>query len=209
MKHIIRLLLCIVTVWFVIEQLTYHPVCNGIDVSHHNNMLPWDNNPVIDSSIFIIAKATEGSSFVDPKFNMHRNLAKAKNVMFGAYHFLTKEKTPKDQFEHFKKVVGNDIDLIPCLDVEKYANKHWGYSQLRKYVREWSALCKAYYGKYPIIYCTDVYRIVFFYDMPNQFWINNWHLKPLTTCAIHQYSNNDETLDYNHLNTDIKNLMLN
>ncbi|MDE6236584.1 MAG: glycoside hydrolase family 25 protein [Muribaculaceae bacterium] len=204
--------LCSLVAWFVIEQFTYHPVCSGIDVSHYNHITSKGRVPtsysVADSSLFIIAKATEGSTLKDSKFYVHRQYARNKNIKFGAYHFLTRGASPKEQFEHFKRVVGHNIDIIPCLDVERYANKTWTYSQARKYVKEWSKLCKEHYGVNPIIYCTDWYRIVFFYDMPNQFWINNWYFKPLTACAIHQYTNNGETLDYNHLNTNINNLLL-
>ncbi|MBD5297632.1 MAG: hypothetical protein HDS21_06095 [Bacteroides sp.] len=199
-------------VWFVVSQLTYHPVCDGIDVSHYNYITSKgcvpDSYSAVDSSTFIIAKATGGASLKDSKFGAHRRYAKAKDIKFGAYHFLTREVSAKEQFEHFKSVVGYDIDIIPCLDVEKYGGKNWTYSQVRKYVKEWSELCREHYGVDPIIYCTDLYRIAFFYDMPNQFWINNWYFKPLISCAIHQYSNNGETLDYNYLNTSINNILL-
>lgn len=204
--------ICAILGWFVIEQITYHPVCDGIDVSHYNNIVSKRDVPnsysVVDSVLFMVAKATEGSVLKDSKFHIHKRYANERGIKFGAYHFLTREDSPKAQFENFRNVVGRNIDILPCLDIEKYGNKNWNYSQVRKYAEEWSNLCKEYYGVHPIIYCTDFYRIVFFYDMPNQFWINNWYLKPLTTCAIHQYSNNGETLDYNHLNTDINNLLI-
>ncbi|MDE6416418.1 MAG: glycoside hydrolase family 25 protein [Duncaniella sp.] len=213
MKHkIFFSLLALTIVWSAAKQLTYHPTCEGIDVSHHNQITA--NNYIhksysaIDSVSFIIAKATQGASFKDKKFTEHKQFAKDRNIKFGAYHFLTREESPKEQFEFYKRVVNRDIDIIPCLDVEKYGDQNWTYSQVREYVNEWSNLCKEYYGEFPIIYCTDVYRIRFFYDLPNQFWINNWYIKPLIKCAIHQYSNNEETLDYNHLNTDINNILL-
>lgn len=200
-------------IWYIMDRLSYKPSCDGIDVSHYNYITSKargapDSYSAVENSSFLIAKATEGRTFIDSKYTIHKQFARSKGIKFGAYHFLSRGTPAKDQFEHFKKVVGKDIDLIPCLDVEKHNNKNWGFSQVRSYVKEWSELCKEYYGVYPIIYCTDLYRIAFFFDMPNQFWINNWFCKPLTRCAIHQFTHNDETLDYNCLNTDINYITL-
>ena len=199
--------------WFIVTQLRYSPTCDGIDVSHYNYITTKSSNvpssySAIGQSTFLIAKATEGTTIIDSKYNTHKQFARTKNLKFGAYHFLSKTSSAKDQFEHFKRVVGKDIDLVPCLDVERYNHSDWSLSQVRSYVKEWSELCMDYYGVYPIIYCTDLYRWVFFFDMPNQFWINNTLCKPLTKCVIHQFSHNDETLDYNHLMTDITDIML-
>lgn len=206
MKTILKITFGVV-VLLILWQYGYNPTCNGIDVSHYNDIDRLSADIVADLQ-FIIAKATEGSTLVDRKYKKHRAFAVSKNIKFGAYHFLTKQSPVSEQFEHFKNTVGKDIDIVPCVDIEKVNNKHWGMKEARKAIKEWSELCKEYYGKYPIIYCNDFYRIAYFYDMPNQFWITNWHFRPLTKCAIHQFSNNNETLDYNYLNININEICL-
>ncbi|MDE5882968.1 MAG: hypothetical protein K2H60_14710 [Muribaculaceae bacterium] len=207
MKLKITLLLTSVLVMvFSIWYFSYSPSCDGIDVSHYNTIN--ESTEGIDQINFIIAKATEGSDHIDTKYLKHKKYAYENGIKFGAYHFLSKISPIADQFENYKRVVGKDIDIIPCLDIEQINGKHWGRGEARKAVKEWSTLCLDYYGKYPIIYCNDFYRIFYFSDMLNQFWISNWHTRPFTKCAIHQYSNNDETIDHNHLLTDLENICL-
>lgn len=196
---------------FAYRHFTYHPVCMGIDVSHYNDILS-DNAPEayknLDSIEFLIAKATQGKGFVDSKYKRHRHLARKNNLKFGAYHFLTREHSVADQFDNFKKVVGNDIDIIPCLDIERYDDNHWTRGEARAKLKEWNEKCKEYYGTYPIVYCNEFYRLVYFPDMPNKFWICNWTTKPFLDCSIHQFKNNDETLDYNYLPFSIENILI-
>lgn len=194
----------IIAIIITIQFKIYSPKCDGLDVSHHNalDLSKYDIQ-------FIIAKATEGNRMKDRKFQKYKEYAKANDLKFGAYHFLTWETSAKEQFENYKSKVGRDIDIIPCLDIEKNKNQEWSYKRARKFAKEWSILCKEYYGVYPIIYCNDYYRAIYFYDMPNKFWICNWKGKPIIdyNCVIHQYTNNNNTIDFNHLRTDIKNIL--
>ena len=196
---------------FAYRHFSYHPVCTGIDVSHHNDILSSDSPEAykrLDSIQFLIAKATQGNGFVDSKYKRHRDFARKHDLKFGAYHFLTREHEASDQFDNFKKIAGKDIDIIPCLDIEGYDGKQWSRGEARKQLKEWNDRCKEYYGTYPIVYCNEFYRIAYFHDMPNKFWINNWVTRPLLDCAIHQYTSNDETLDYNYLPFPIENILL-
>lgn len=206
MKNSIKITLSVIMILSLLH-CTYTPKCDGVDVSHYNSVKDFKDN--LESIQFIIAKATEGSDIKDSKFKEYRSYAYKHGLKFGAYHFLTKESSIKNQFEHYKNVVGKKIDIIPCVDIEKTGGKHWSKVEARKAIKEWSELCMAYYGKYPIVYCNDFYRLFYFYDMPNYFWITNWHFRPFAKCVIHQYSNNDETIDYNYLHTNINNILLN
>lgn len=214
MKKILLITGLIIVILLVVaagRHFSYHPVCHGIDVSHHNNItsqVPPDAFKVLDSLEFIIAKATQGGGFVDGKYKKHREFSRKKGWKFGAYHFLTREHAVVSQFENFKNTVGRDIDIIPCLDIERYDGSHWGRREARNMLRQWNELCLNYYGEYPIVYCNDTYRIVYFGDMPNKFWINNWITKPFTDCVIHQYTSNSETLDYNYLPGAVEDILL-
>ena len=199
----------------LIRESSYSRKCDGLDVSHYQDAKTVQGKIDSEDLQFIIAKATEGKSFRDKTFERHKRIAREHNLKFGAYHFLTMETPPKEQFEHFKNVVGRDIDIIPCLDVEAYyaepgskERQCWPRKQAREFVKEWSQLCKDYYGHYPIIYCTDWYRATRFYDMPNKFWIANKYIRPVFDCVIHQYSHNNDTIDFNHLPSGIDDILL-
>lgn len=211
MKRLLKIsagVLATVAILFVVTHLaiycTYRPTCDGIDVSHHN-----DSIEIAEPISFVIAKATEGDNFVDPDFERYREYARTHGLKFGAYHFMSTRTPARRQFENFKNTVGDDIDIIPVLDVEGHKGmKRLSISQMRHLVNEWSKLCLESYGKLPIIYCNDSYRILYFMGFDNPMWIDSKSHQPLLPCAIHQYTNNDDTLDYNHLLTDLNNILL-
>jgi len=59
---------------------------DGIDVSHHQGEIPWDRT---DRYELVIAKATQGRSFVDRQCAANLTAARARGVRYrGLYHFL-------------------------------------------------------------------------------------------------------------------------
>jgi lysozyme len=91
----------------------------GIDVSHHNGPVDWPS--VARSQVrFAFAKATEGSSFVDPKFNLHWPGIRDAGLLRGAYHFGRPGADPEVQAAHFASVIGplSWGELPPALDLE-------------------------------------------------------------------------------------------
>lgn len=59
---------------------------NGIDIG--NNQDSVDMDQVKNSGIgFIVAKATQGTTFIDPYYNPNIANAKAAGLLAGAYHF--------------------------------------------------------------------------------------------------------------------------
>ena len=63
----------------------------GIDVSHHQDTIDWAQ--VAGSGIrFAIAKATEGTGYIDPLFSTNRADAMAAGIAFGAYHFARPDR---------------------------------------------------------------------------------------------------------------------
>ena len=59
--------------------------CNGIDVSNNNGRL--DLTRGFSGLDFVIAKATEGTAFVDDTLAWYHSQARAAGSLFGAYHF--------------------------------------------------------------------------------------------------------------------------
>lgn len=92
---------------------------DGIDISHHNKTI--DFNKVKASGIdTVIIKATEGGSYIDPKFLEHYNSAKNKGFNIGFYHFLYEESDPIRQAEFFYNNIKDKLyNVIPVLDAER------------------------------------------------------------------------------------------
>ena len=87
----------------------------GIDVSHHQGAFDVER-AAREGIDFFIFKATEGSSFVDPRFA--ENVAKARRTgkPFAAYHYQRAGISAAAQVAHIRRVVPKDVPVI--LDVE-------------------------------------------------------------------------------------------
>ena len=98
----------------------------GIDVSHHNGEIDWV--AVKDAGIkFAFAKASEGTTFVDPRYAENRARASAAHVMFGGYHFARPDGSgstaitadARAEADHFIDTVAlRPSDMLPVLDLE-------------------------------------------------------------------------------------------
>jgi GH25 family lysozyme M1 (1,4-beta-N-acetylmuramidase) len=58
----------------------------GIDVSHYNGAIDW-TQVATASYRFVYAKATEGSTLIDPTYSINRTGGKSFGLRVGAYHF--------------------------------------------------------------------------------------------------------------------------
>lgn len=136
----------------------------GIDVSHHNGAVDWRTIAGKDGMEFAFIKATEGATVVDGMFAKNRSAAQAAGLMVGAYHFLTTSTDAESQFQNFQNTVKKeDIDLIPVLDAERMTKGHpMSASDYVRHVRKWVELCKDYYGKSPILYCSQGHYRTYF-----------------------------------------------
>ena len=143
---------------------------DGIDISHHQGKIDWSMVAKNTSIQYVYIKATEGKTYTDPLYRKNHNGAKKHNMRVGAMHYLRGTSGAKEQFEHFKSIVPKgSIDLIPMLDVENLDK--WTKVQAQDSILVWINLCKAYYGKAPIIY--DTQRSYNTYCAPK---FNKYHL---------------------------------
>jgi lysozyme len=95
----------------------------GIDVSHHNGTI--DFAKVAASGVkFVLMKATEATSFVDPKFGTNWANASAVGLKRGAYHFFRPGISGINQADNLitqlKKHGFAKGDIIPTVDCEDY-----------------------------------------------------------------------------------------
>jgi GH25 family lysozyme M1 (1,4-beta-N-acetylmuramidase) len=98
----------------------------GIDVSHHNGTIDWSQVKAAGMK-FAFAKASEGTTFVDPQFAANRAGAAAQHIPFGGYHFARPSGSTssaiaadaKAEADHFVDTVSpRTSNLLPVLDLE-------------------------------------------------------------------------------------------
>ena len=156
----------------------------GVDLSHHNTVTDWEQ---VEAD-FIFLKATEGSTFTDSKYISYRDKAQKHGIAVGAYHFMTTSSSAKRQFQNFYRVVGENIDLLPVLDVEIQTR---GYpktkSQMYQHVKTFVDLCIKHYGKKPIIYSSKWFYTHYKLDeLGCPFWSGDVDAKVHIPHVIHQ-----------------------
>jgi GH25 family lysozyme M1 (1,4-beta-N-acetylmuramidase) len=125
----------------------------GIDVSHHQDEIDWTQ--VAGSGVsFAIAKATEGTAFIDPLFAVNRAGAMANGIVFGAYHFARPDLHPFNpipEADHFVDTAqlaqGN---IVPVLDLERSGDL--STAQLTDWILEWLGEVTARTGVRPMVY---------------------------------------------------------
>jgi GH25 family lysozyme M1 (1,4-beta-N-acetylmuramidase) len=99
---------------------------NGVDVSHYQGLINW-TQVAAKSYRFTFAKATEGTTLVDPTYPVNRAGAEGMGLRFGAYHFgrpsgtgpATIVASAIAQADYFVSVAQPQAgELPPVLDLE-------------------------------------------------------------------------------------------
>lgn len=89
----------------------------GVDIARYQGN-PAPIKAIVKAGAgFIIAKATEGTGYVDPSFAKNMALIKASTAVPGNYHFLW-GGDGAGQCDHFLDTIGNPNGLICAVDVE-------------------------------------------------------------------------------------------
>lgn len=131
----------------------------GIDVSHFQGDVNWKK--IKEAGIqFCYAKATQGSTYKDPKFTENKvNTIKAA-LLHGAYHFYVAKDNPKQQAHNFLSTLTN-IDkrlmLLPMLDLEQGSikNKITDIKSFQNDILLWLNEVEKELGVKPIIYTNN------------------------------------------------------
>ena len=89
----------------------------GIDISHYQGEIDWEQlqHAMIEKCPirFIMIKATEGSSRLDPNFNENFRNARDYGFIRGAYHFWSNKSSARDQAQFFlKRVPGRKLQRV-------------------------------------------------------------------------------------------------
>lgn len=129
---------------------------DGIDISRHQGRIHWDVLRHNSDIQFIYIKATEGKKTKDPMYKKNVEKAHEAGFLVGAYHFLHKRSTGTEQFDNFRRTTEDShLDLLPVVDVEDDGMRGKSRNEIQAILRDFLVAAKAYYGKSPIIYCSE------------------------------------------------------
>ncbi|MFB9841088.1 GH25 family lysozyme [Mucilaginibacter ginsenosidivorans] len=141
--------------WTALDNL----VPQGLDISHHNGSINWAGlSPHIQ---FVYCKASQGATFTDPMFQSYIGALKQKQLIYGAYHFLTFQDSAESQVDNFLNC-GLDFSapgtLPPALDIEEQVPDSLNPYILQnrgacvQLISDWLQLVQTRTGRTPVIY---------------------------------------------------------
>ncbi|MHB8260220.1 MAG: GH25 family lysozyme [Bacteroidia bacterium] len=131
----------------------------GIDVSHYQSPINWTQ--VAGGGVtYAWAKATEGTTYVDPDYTTNATSGVAAGVYMGAYHFAHPDTDPStsgavSEANHFLSVAQPYIiacELPPMLDYETDVSASMSGAQQTAWVESWMNTVYTATGIMPILY---------------------------------------------------------
>lgn len=143
--------------WFNHPSKQKYPI-RGVDVSSYQGNIDW-NLLSLQNIKFTFIKATEGSKSKDERFDINWKNANKTALKVGAYHFFSYDSDGSSQARNFmNNVPKRPNSLPPVIDIEFYGNKEKNPPS-KKQVDEILHILlnnlESYYGKKPVIYCTE------------------------------------------------------
>ena len=176
----------------------------GIDVSHHQTNIDWDNLAFycdekgnvyngkpkeklhLQPVFFVYVKATEGASVKDEMYNVRMIEAERHGIAKGAYHFLRLGTPVEEQIKNFLETATWNLgDLPPALDVELEAEvKEYGIEKMQAMALEWLEKVEDKLGVRPIIYTSEGFRSKYFNNRKfdqYKFWVARYGKTPDNT----------------------------
>ena len=133
-----------------------YPV-RGVDVSAYQGEIDW---PALSQQglHFAFIKATEGSSYTDPRFADNWEQAQKTGLRIGAYHFFSFDSPGQTQAENFIKAVPQTEGMLPpVVDLELYGEKKKAPPDKADVLPELNTMLarlEEAYGSRPILYAT-------------------------------------------------------
>lgn len=197
----------------------------GIDVSHYNGNIDWDDVETIfgEHEIhFAFIRATAGKNKVDNKFQRNWTAKKHERIKIGAYHYYRPDENSIEQADNFINTVKlSPGNLPPVLDIEAKPKKQ-SMVALKQGLKKWLNKVESHYGVKPIIYSGSSYFTAFLKKEFGEYplWIANYNRtkKPVSDDWLFwQYSSRgivkgaDDRLDINVFNgnkEDLKTLVI-
>lgn len=146
-----------------------YPVA-GVDVSSYQGTIDWET--LASQNIrFAFIKATEGSSYVDPRYEENRAAAEKTDLRVGAYHFFSFDSPGATQADLFCRTVPKTETMLPpVVDVEYYGAYRFrrgsvDHARLKNELRTLVDLLEAAYGIKPVLYAdAKTYKTILLSD---------------------------------------------
>ncbi len=155
----------------------------GVDVSAYQGEIDWQTLSEQNIS-FAFIKATEGSGFVDKRFDYNFAQARGTDLAVGAYHFFSYDSEGRTQAEHFINTVDAFEGMLPpVIDLEFYGDKEKSppkREDVAVQLKTMLEMLEEHYGQKPIIYATEKsYELYLSGDYAEyDIWIRNVITKP-------------------------------
>lgn len=129
----------------------------GVDISHYQEEVDMD--ALASQNIdFVYCKATDGTRYVDERYEDNCRNAEQAGLLCGAYHFFSLDDDGMTQALHFIRTIGNQNGrLVPAVDVEYYGDKRKNPSdeeKVRTSLQQYLDTLEKEYQRKPVIYTT-------------------------------------------------------
>jgi len=171
-----------------------HARIHGIDVSHYQGDIDFEK--VEGTGLgFVYVKATEGITYVDPRY--HENVKKLNNtkLLTGAYHFFQPDDDVIQQADNFIKQINNSKHVLPpMLDVE--VSNGLNVKEMKARVKQWLNYVSGKLNCRPLLYSNGDFWKQYLgngFDKYS-FWLADYAKKPnlpagLKKWRVWQYEN--------------------
>lgn len=127
----------------------------GIDISHYQGEeIDYLNNKS-DQLTFVICKATEGVTVIDPDFSNNWAMIKDMKITRGAYHFYHCADDPTQQAAFFLTTLGTlaKTDFPPIVDFEENSiDTSCNKADIQKNLLQFLTILQQKTGRKPILY---------------------------------------------------------
>lgn len=167
---------------FNYPSLAEFPV-QGVDVSHHQGPIQWKAlaGPHVK---FAYIKASEGGTFVDPRFQENWREAREAMIAAGPYHFFTLCRSGAEQAHHFLSVIAPIaiLQLPPAVDLEYGGNcqARPSVEELGRELATFAAIVEHARGCRPLLYVTQDFYDDYLARHPQKYslWVRNIFRRP-------------------------------
>ena len=162
-----------------------------MDVSHWQGDIDWTR--VYNAGYrFAFVKASDGTSYVDPKFTTNIQNGASAGLMMGAYHFAHPERDSAiAEADHFVNVIQpymGQMQLPPALDIEGKASSI-GWSALSTWINNFMNEVKNKLGVTPVLYVNVNYASHLDSSVTQwPLWIADWTYDPNATPRTGKWS---------------------
>ncbi len=123
----------------------------GIDVSHYQHIINWQEVAKDSNVSYVYIKCSEGSSIKDDRYLINTEGAHKAGIPMGAYHFYRSDTSPEEQLRNMSEIAKKeDFDLVPMIDVETRGDV--AHDRFIADLKKFAKLVGEYYDCKPIFY---------------------------------------------------------